>query len=98
VDALAIGPDRETSTTLFHHLETAARDAWHKDHPHSPVSGFSLHHAGVLADGTVQAGTDGLLTFLVVIDVPGDGQHALVLNCSPLAVTDISGCEPGVPR
>jgi hypothetical protein len=93
IDGLAIGPERATNPTVFHHLEVAARDLWHTDHPTQPVAGFHLHHAGVLADGTLQAGTDALLTFLVVVDIPDEGPHAMVIGCSPLAVTDITGCE-----
>lgn len=99
VDGLAIGPDRAAGTTvLFHHLETAARDWWHEGHPGDAMSGFSLHQAGVLSDGSIQAGTDDAFVWLGVIDTPRDGQHAVVLRCDLLADTAAGRCAVVGPK
>jgi hypothetical protein len=92
IDGFAIGPVRDTgSTSVFHQLEVAARDTWTRDHPGHPI-GFTTHHAGRLADGTAQPGTDEPFTYLVVIDLAGGEHHAFVLHCSPLAALNLGDC------
>ena len=94
IDGFAIGPVRDTgSTAVFHRLEVAARDAWRSGHPGQVVAAFTTHHAGRLADGTTQPGTDEPLTYLVVIDIAGGEHHALVLHCSPLAGLNLGDCR-----
>jgi hypothetical protein len=93
IDGFAIGPERDAfNGSIFHRLEVAARDAWRRDRQGEPVTSFVLHHAGMLADGSTQAGTDEPFTFLMVIGLPGGDRHALVLRCSPLAVLDLGDC------
>jgi hypothetical protein len=94
VDGFAIGPVRDTgSDAVFHQLEVAARGAWTRDHPGQAVSSFTVHHAGRTVAGVTQAGTDGPLTYLMVIDTPGGEHHALVLHCSPLTLFSLGDCR-----
>jgi hypothetical protein len=94
IDGFAIGPARDTgSGAVFHRLEVAARGAWTRDHPGQAVSAFTTHHAGRLADGTTQPGTDEPSTYLMVIEIPGGEHHALVLHCSPLTLLDLGDCR-----
>jgi len=81
VDGLAIGPARAVSGEAFHRLEVTARDVAQARWPGVPMTRIELVSAGTLADGSVQAGTEGPSTFLVVIDLNGAGRHALVLEC-----------------
>ena len=93
LDGFAIGPARDTRNPgVFHRLEVAARGAWTRAHPGQAVSGFTVHHAGRLADGTIQAGTDEPFTYLMVIEIQGGERRALVLHCSPLTQLSLGDC------
>ena len=92
IDGYAIGPARSVSGDEFHRLEVTARDVVRAAWPGSPLTGIQLVSAGTLADGTVQAGTDGPSTFLVVIDVNGEGRHALVLRCDDAPFPQPDSC------
>jgi len=81
VDGYAIGPARTVSGDEFHRLEVTARDVAQTRWPGLPMTRIDLAAAGTLADGSIQAGTEGPSTFLVVIDVNGAGRHAFVLQC-----------------
>jgi hypothetical protein len=81
VDGYAIGPARTVSGDEFHRLEVTARDVARTRWPGLPMTRIDLAAAGTLADGSIQAGTEGPSTFLVVIDVNGAGRHAFVLQC-----------------
>ena len=81
IDGYAIGPARSVSGDEFHRLEVTARDVVRTAWPGKPMTSIQLASAGTLADGSIQAGTEGRFTFLVVIDVHGAGRHALVLEC-----------------
>ena len=81
VDGYAIGPARTVSGDEFHRLEVTARDVAQARWPGLPMTRIDLAAAGTLADGSIQAGTEGPSTFLVVIDVNGAGRHAFVLQC-----------------
>ena len=93
IDGFAIGPERDTGPSVFHRLEVAARASWTRTHPGRPVAAFTTHHAGRLADGTSQPGTDEPLTYLMVIDIAGGERHALVLHCSPLTGFNLGDCR-----
>ena len=94
IDGFAIGPVRDTgSPSEFHRLEVAARDAWRTGHPGQAVAAFTTHHAGRLADGTTQPGTDDPFTYLMVVNIAGGEHHALVLHCSPLTPFNLGECR-----
>ena len=65
-----------------------AKCAW----PGSVLTGIRLVSAGTLPDGSFQAGTDGPFTFLVVVDVSGEGRHALVLRCDDATFPQPHSC------
>ena len=94
IDGFAIGPARAVSGDEFHRLEATARDLVRSAWPGSVLTGIQLVSAGTLADGTVQAGTEGPFTFLVVIDVTGEDLHALVLECDDATFPQAHSCAP----
>jgi len=81
IDGYAIGAARSVSGDEFHRLEATARDVVRTTWPGKPMTSIQLASAGTLADGSIQTGTEGPFTFLVVIDVNGAGRHAFVLEC-----------------
>ncbi len=94
IDGFAIGPARTVSGDEFHRLEATARDLVRAAWPGSVLTGIQLVSAGTLADGSVQAGTEGPLTFLLVIDLTGEGRHALVLECDDATFPQPDSCAP----
>ena len=81
VDGYAVGRARTVSGDEFHRLEVTARDVAQSRWPGLPMTRIDLATAGTLTDGSIQAGTEGPSTFLVVIEVHGAGRHAFVLQC-----------------
>lgn len=81
VDGFAIGPARTVSGDAFHRLEVTARDVVRGRWPGLPMTRIDVASAGTLSDGSAQSGTEGPFTFLVVINVNGEGRHAMVLQC-----------------
>lgn len=94
IDGFAIGPARAVSGDEFHRLEATARDVVRSAWPGSVLTGIQLVSAGTLVDGSVQAGTEGPFTFLVVIDVTGEDRHALVLECDDATFPQPDSCAP----
>jgi hypothetical protein len=92
IDGYAIGASRSVSPDEFHRLEATARDAVNGRWPGMPLTGIQLVSAGTLEDGSVQVGTEGPFTFLVVIDVHGEGRHALVLQCDDATFPQAGSC------
>ena len=92
IDGYAIGPSRSVSPDEFHRLEATARDAVKGRWPGMPMTSIELVSAGTLEDGSLQVGTEGPFTFLVVIDVHGEGRHALVLQCDDATFPQADSC------
>ena len=92
IDGYAIGPARSVSGDEFHRLEVTARDVVRTTWPGKPMTSIQLASAGTLADGSIQAGTEGPFTFLVVIAVNGAGRHAFVLECNDATFPAPNSC------
>jgi hypothetical protein len=92
VDGYAIGPARTVAGDEFHRLEVTARDVARTKWPGLPMTRIDLAAAGTHADGSIQAGTEGPSTFLVVIDVNGAGRHAFVLQCDDATFPASDSC------
>ena len=92
IDGYAIGPARSVSRDEFHRLEVTAREVAKGAWPGSVLTGIQLVAGGTLPDGSVQAGTDGPFTFLVVVDITGEGRHALVLQCDDATFPQPDSC------
>jgi hypothetical protein len=94
IDGFAIGDARTVSPEAFHRLEVTAREAARTVWPETILTGVYIASAGRIADGSIQADTEGPLTFLVVVDLRGGARHALVLRCDDGTFPDPESCTP----